>query len=320
MRARTLIFLFLAVGTAALAATFVRSWMHAQQAASNKVEPTETVVATEVLVAKHAIPAGMFIKAEDLRWQVWPDGALAEGYVTKANGSLDAFTGAVVKIGFSTGEPLTESRVAKPGDRGFFAAVLAPGNRAVALAVNPVTGVSGFVLPGDRVDVLLTHAFEEKGAERSITATETVLQDIRVIAIDQSPNDNVTEAVLAKTVTLEATPKEAEKLNLVAQMGKVSLALRSLAIVDAPPPPVPARPTLTVDTEVSPILSGSKRQAMVQVVRGRRTQMENGGPAGGAAGRPTDSTPADVEDQKPVDAPVAAAPASANTAVAGQLP
>src|SRR4051812_36267311 len=154
MRARTLIFLFLAVGTAALAATFVRSWMHAQQAASNKVEPTETVVATEVLVAKHAIPAGMFIKAEDLRWQVWPEGALAEGYVTKANGSLDAFTGAVVKIGFSTGEPLTESRVAKPGDRGFFAAVLAPGNRAVALAVNPVTGVSGFVLPGDRVDVL----------------------------------------------------------------------------------------------------------------------------------------------------------------------
>jgi pilus assembly protein CpaB len=319
MRARPLIFLVLAIGTAGLAAMFVRNLMHAQQAAiQHQAEPPPPVPAIEVLVAKNPIPAGTFIKPEDLRWQVWPEGSLASGYVTKDKGSIEQFTGAVVKVGFSVGEPVTEIRVAKPGDRGFLAAVLAPGNRAVAIAVNAQTGVSGFVLPGDHVDVLITHAFQSKGSDqRNVTVTETALQDLRVIAVDQSAADNATEAVLAKTVTLEATPKEAETLNLIANMGKVSLALRSLALAEAPPSrKLPAKPTVTVDREVSAMLGGGPRNtALVQVVRGnKKVQMENGGPA---AGRPTEA-PADEEPQ-PKNVPVAETPsADTNTAVAGQ--
>src|SRR5258708_2759927 len=101
MRARTLLFLLLAVGAPTLAAVFARGWMSAQQAAlSNKAAPAPVIVATEVLVASHPIPAGTFIKADDLSWQVWPEGKLAAGYISKAKGSTDIFLGAVVKIGF----------------------------------------------------------------------------------------------------------------------------------------------------------------------------------------------------------------------------
>jgi pilus assembly protein CpaB len=322
MRARTLIFVVLAIGTAGLAAMFVRNLMHTQQAGiQNQAEPAPQVPATEVLVAKNPIPAGTFIKPEDLRWQAWPEGALASGYVTKEKGSMDQFTGAVVKVGFSVGEPVTEIRVAKPGDRSFLAAVLAPGNRAVAIAVNATTGVSGFVLPGDHVDVLITHAFTPKGQdERNITVTETALQDLRVIAVDQSAADNATEAVLAKTVTLEATPKEAETLNLVANMGKVSLALRSLANADEPPAKkLPVKPTVTVDREVSAMMSaGPKNTATVQVVRGNKKPEMEGGASSGRGG-PIEG-PANVdEEEKPGDVPVAATPAP-NTAIAGQIP
>jgi pilus assembly protein CpaB len=319
MRARTLIFLVLAIGTAGLAAMFVRGLMHAQQAAiQHQAEPAPAVPAIEVLVAKNPIPAGTFIKPEDLRWQVWPEGALAKGYVTKQSGSFEAFTGAVVKVGFSEGEPITDTRVAKPGDRGFLAAVLAPGNRAVAIAVNATTGVSGFVLPGDRVDVLVTHGFQSPGTgQRNVTVTETALQDLRVIAVDQTTADNATEAVLAKTVTLEATPKEAETLNLVAQMGKVSLALRSLALADEPAQrKLPFKPTVTVDREVSSVLGGGPRNtATVQVVRGNKKIQMEGGNSGNA--RPTQAP--DTDDAQPSNIPVANAPAEADTAIAGQM-
>jgi pilus assembly protein CpaB len=322
MRARTLIFLVLAIGTAGLAAMFVRGVMRAQQAAiQHQAEPPPPVAATEVLVAKNPIPAGTFIKPEDLRWQAWPEGTLAAGYVTKAKGSMEEFTGAVVKVGFSVGEPVTDVRVAKPGDRGFLAAVLTPGNRAVAIAVNAITGVSGFVLPGDRVDVLLTHGFNSKGANsRNITVTETALQDIRVIAVDQNTADNAKEAVLAKTVTFEATPKEAETLNLVASMGKVSLALRSLALADgAPAKKLPFKPTVTVDHEVSAMLgAGPSNTATVQVVRGnKKAQMEGG--RSGSGGRPAEAP--EQEEEEPSDVPVAVAPpANADTSIAGQMP
>jgi pilus assembly protein CpaB len=175
------------------------------------------------------------------------------------------------------------------------------------------------VLPGDHVDVLLTHAFQQKGTDqRNVTVTETALQDLRVIAVDQSSADNATEAVLAKTVTLEATPKEAETLSLIVNMGKVSLALRSLALSDEPASPkLPAKPTRTVDREVSSIMGGGNQPtvALVQVVRGnKKVQLENGGPL---AGRPGEA-PADEEPQ-PKNVPVAETQSvDPKTAIAGQ--
>jgi pilus assembly protein CpaB len=245
------------------------------------------------------------------------------------NASTEPFIGAVVRTGFSAGEPVTEARVAKPGDRGFLAAVLRSGMRAVAVAVNPATGVSGFVLPGDRVDVLLTYTMPAKGQnQRVITATETSVEDVRVIAVDQSTNDQSTGAVLAKTVTLEATPKQAEMLNLMAQMGRVSLSLRSLPKAQPEPAsaaqvslkqdsekPVPARPrqTYTVDTEAVALLMRQKQRPTVQVVRGSKTQMEEGATMPTARG----SAPAALQ---PNPAAGVAAAEAAGTAAVARLP
>lgn len=287
MRARTFLFLILAIGTAGLAAMFVRGWMSAQQAAiaSKAAAPASAIAATEVLVAAHPIPAGTFIKADDLSWQVWPDGKLADDYVAKDKGSDQAnktepFLGAVVKTGFQTGEPITEVRVAKPGDRGFLAAVLSPGTRAVALPVTPNSGVSGFVLPGDHVDVLVTHVLPAQGSEkRSINVTETALEDVRVIAVDQTTNDQSNAPVLAKTITLEATPKQAEVLSLIEQMGKVSLSLRGLAVTKADIDERAKKSRYTVDSEASSLLTRSTAPTVVQVVRGSKTTMEGGASA-----------------------------------------
>ena len=124
--------------------------------------------------------------------------------------------------------------------RGFLAAVLEPGKRAVSVSVNPTTGISGFVFPGDRVDVILTHTIKEEdggggGNEGNQTirrASETVLTDIRVIAVDQTTNDQSAQPVVAKNVTLEVTPKQAEILSLVSELGKLSLSLRSIVRQD----------------------------------------------------------------------------------------
>jgi pilus assembly protein CpaB len=321
MRGRSILFLVLAVGAAALAAVFVRGWLNAQRAAIAAKPAPVPVAATEVLVAGHAIPAGTFLKAEDLRWQPWPEGALATGYIVKDK-SKDAakdFVGAVVKAGINAGEPITESRVAKPGDRSFLAAVLKPGTRAVAVAVNPMTGVSGFVLPGDHVDVLVTHTLPSKGSDRrTITVTDTALQDLRVIAVDQTTDDQSDKAMVAKTVTLEATPKQAEKLNLIAQMGRVSLALRSLAPPD--PEKRPFHPTFTVDREVSALLTDTG--PVVQVVRGNKTVFEAITPAGKKAvkrGEPEETEPvAPGGDSTPSAA--ASAATAIPAAVTGRLP
>ncbi|MGE5536978.1 MAG: Flp pilus assembly protein CpaB [Gemmatimonas sp.] len=277
MRARSLVFLVLAVGTAALAALFARSWMNAQQAALKPAAPAP-VAATEVLVARKPIASGLFVKPEDLAWQPWPEGSLPAGYVVKSKGgSVDAFVGGIVKVGLAAGEPITESRIVKPGDRGFLAAVLQPGMRAVAVSVNATTGVSGFVLPGDHVDVLVTHALQGQGSEkRTVNATETVVEDLRVIAVDQTTSDQSTGAVMAKTVTLEASPKQAEILSLIAQIGKISLSLRSLAVAQDSRGAKPSEPrrTYTVDSEASALLS--QGAALVQVVRGPKVKMEGG--------------------------------------------
>lgn len=316
MRARTLLFLVLAIGTASLAAVFVRGWMNAQQAAlSSKVAaPAPVVAAIQVLVASHPIPAGTFIKADDLSWQAWPDGKLAAGYITKEKGSTEPFIGAVVKIGFATGEPITEARVAKPGDRGFLAAVLSPGMRAVALPVTPTSGVSGFVLPGDRVDVLVSHILPAEGGEkRTINVTETALEDLRVIAVDQNTNDQATSAIVAKTVTLEATPKQAEVLSLIEQMGKVSLSLRSLAVAKAAAvgDEESRKRHYTMDSEASPLLSRGTSLPVVQVVRGSKTTMEGGATA---SARPK------MDDGVPVESDPATETSAAQAAALAGLP
>ena len=180
----------------------------------------------------------------------------------------DDLLGAVVRAGMVDGEPITDRRVVRPGDRGFLAAMLASGHRALSVPVNAANGISGLISPGDRVDVILSHTIKEDGAgPNQRKASETMLSDIRVLALDQRTDDVDGERVVAKTATLEVDPKEAEKLSLAQKLGALSLSLRPIA--RAGDPKEPARPTFTTDREISRVMSAprNKRDPTV-VVRG----------------------------------------------------
>jgi pilus assembly protein CpaB len=179
----------------------------------------------------------------------------------------------------------------KPGDRSFLAAVLTPGTRAVAVPVNAHSSIAGLVLPGDRVDIILSHRFDNGGEtqKREIhTASETVLTNVRVIAIDQSTDDQKGKPVVPKTATLEVTPRQAELVTVAMELGKLSLSLRSLAKAedgtdddgsadDTVPhePPIAARGnTLTRDSDVSRLIASRpdrRSQHLVHLMRGSKS-------------------------------------------------
>lgn len=234
MRLRSLIAIVAALLIAGGAAFVVRGWVQAERAAlaraaadANRPKPTQ-----RVLVAKADIGRGQFIRSEHLRWQSWPEDGIAPTYALEGKRPLEDFVGAVARDPIAGGEPITDSRVVQPGSGGFLAAVLQPGMRAVSVPVTATSGISGFVFPGDRVDLILTHILPKpENANSSIErrASETVLHDVRVLAIDQKVEGKPGEASVAKTATLEVTSKQSEVIAVAVDMGKLSLALRSLA-------------------------------------------------------------------------------------------
>jgi pilus assembly protein CpaB len=253
-----------------------------------------------VLVASKELSSGQFIKVKDLRWQAWPKTGVSDSYYIKGKpgkktedserrnkkkaksgnkekrkkpgkGVIDDFVGAVVRSNVMPGEPITDGRIVRPGDRGFLAAVLKPGTRAISVPINATTGISGFVFPGDKVDMLLTHSIKGGSSDAVRRATETVLSDIRVLAVDQRTDDVEGKAVLAKTATLEVTPKQAEVIAVASEMGRLSLSLRSLAKEEPNAMTVRTARTFTWDTEASyliPRRSNEKAAHVVKVVRG----------------------------------------------------
>jgi pilus assembly protein CpaB len=224
-------------------------------------------LAAAVLVAARAVPAGTLLRAEDLRWQDWPLDEVPVGFMARETVQDETLHGAVTRRNFAAGEPFVQGQVVPPGDRGFLAAVLTPGNRAVAVAVDAVSAASGLIWPGDRVDLILTQTFDAAEAGPRKAAGETVLRDLRVLAIDQrlgeasessgkeaSEGSAAPDARMPRTVTLEATPKQAEAIAVAAGLGRLALSLRSLAVepgVDRPEP----RVTTTWASDVSPALA-----------------------------------------------------------------
>lgn len=251
----------LALGVATGTGLLVRNWLAREQAANLAASvadtmPGYTVVAadqTRVLTAAQRLPAGTLLRPEDLKWQPWPESGLTDGFVRDQGQALDEWTGAVVRRGLEPGEPLTRERVARPQDAGFLAAVLATDHRAVSVPLDASAGVSGFVLPGDRVDVIVTYSITmEDGTER--WASETVVGGVRVLAVDQRFDDQSSEVLPAKTATLEVTPKQAEALTLMAALGKISLSLRAVAegaAAAAARPRLTAAAGTTLDVEVA---------------------------------------------------------------------
>ncbi len=193
------------------------------------------VAGPEVLVATRALPVGTIIDAEALRFQAWPEGLVQPAYYMKGQPGAQPqdLLGTVVRNEITAGQPITQGALVKPGERGFLAAALGPGMRAVTVAVSSTTGVAGFVFPGDRVDIVLTHEVAGGGEGQALKVSETILRNVRVLATDQrtTSKDENGKIVMAatETVTLEATPRIAEKIAVAQTIGKLSLSLRPLA-------------------------------------------------------------------------------------------
>ncbi|HBM91378.1 MAG TPA: Flp pilus assembly protein CpaB [Rhodospirillaceae bacterium] len=229
MQTRKIVLLLVALLIASGTVLIARGMLSAPDGAAKVDNVIQTT--TEILVAAVDLPAGTMVKDSDLKWKVWPLEEDMSNFAVKGKVQMSDYAGNVVRYGLRTGEPIQVGRVVKPGEQGFMAAALAPGMRAVSIAVTPTSGVAGFIFPGDRVDVIVTH---EIGQQSDINpsnrkVSETMLRNIRVLALDQKMSDQVTEAKVAQIVTLEVTGKQAETIALAGEMGAVSLALRSIA-------------------------------------------------------------------------------------------
>src|SRR5919112_5433549 len=189
----------------------------------------------EVLVATPALPVGTILDAESFRFQRWPEGLVQPAYYIKGKPGVNpaALIGTVVRNEITAGQPFTQGALIRPGQRGFLAAALGPGMRAVTVAVSRTSGVAGFVFPGDRVDIVLTQQVEGGGDGTPLKVSETILRNVRVLATDQRMDAKGEDgkAVVQRftMVTLEATPKLAEKIAVAQRIGDLSLPLRSIA-------------------------------------------------------------------------------------------
>jgi pilus assembly protein CpaB len=184
-----------------------------------------------VLVAQRGLPVGTIITADAISFQQWPEELVQDAYFLDGESDIVKLLGTVVRYQVSAGEPVTQGSLVSPGDRGFLAAALGPGMRAVTVPVSAKTGVAGFVFPGDRVDIVLTQSV--KGEAGELKASETFLRNMRVLATDQSTTQEKFEGKTVvrafRTVTLEVTPKIAEKVAVAQTIGTLSLSLRSIA-------------------------------------------------------------------------------------------
>ena len=173
-------------------------------------------------------PAGTSCSPPISATRPWPKAGILGDYVLAGGAPEKSLIGSVAREPFVAGEPIITTKIVKPGERGFLAAVLHRGMRAVSVPVDATADVSGFVLPGDRVDLLVTLPLPQDGggaAGNPHRAAETVLRNLRVIAVDQQP-DNKGQPVLARTVTFEVTPKESEIVAVAGDIGKLSLSLQ----------------------------------------------------------------------------------------------
>jgi pilus assembly protein CpaB len=198
----------------------------------------------EILVATRPLPVGTIIEPDSFRYQPWPKELIENAYYKKGEDSPASLAGRVVRTAVTAGQPLTKGSLVSPGDRGFLAAALGPGMRAVTVPVSAQAGVAGFVFPGDRVDLIMTQtvAGSDSDSGPALRAAETIVRNVRVLATDQRAVSEEGPAAAGagqpagqrvvktfSTITLEVTPRIAEKVAVAQAIGQLSLALRSIA-------------------------------------------------------------------------------------------
>jgi len=284
MNPRSLILIVLAAAGVVLVVLLTRSFLTTAQRQARDIQATAAPVETaaRILVAKRDLHVGTILAPEDTEWRAWPEKGINEAYYRAKKDKKEATFGHVVRLPLTNGEPLTRSSLVSQGQRGFLAAILSPGMRAVTVKLSPTSGIGGFIFPGDRVDVLLTHTIEISRNEKYQVA-ETVFQNVRILAVDQkSASDD--KAKISKTATLEVTPKMAEKVAMLANIGTLSLSLRSLAngngalLANPDSPPVSRTTSHSMGSEVSsflPSLDDETATSAVRVTRGNLVSTVN---------------------------------------------
>jgi pilus assembly protein CpaB len=201
------------------------------------VAPVAQLPTIDVLVAKSDIALGQALKPEDMQWQTWPAANASSTFIRRGDrpDAANQMVGSIARAPFIAGEPIREQKLVKADGSGFMAAILPTGMRAISTEISAETGAGGFILPNDRVDVILTK--REKNPDNTnaqdIVISVVILTNIRVLAIDQAPKEKDGQnAVVGKTVTLELKPEQTVTLGAARQAGTLSLALRSIADVN----------------------------------------------------------------------------------------
>lgn len=216
---------------------FMAKNMFQQAAAPVAQATTAPVVPTgpEILVATRTLPVGTIISADSFRYQPWPEDLIENAYYKKGEADPAGLAGTVVRSPVSAGQPLTKGALVQPGDRGFLAAALGPGMRAVTIPITQELGNSGFVFPGDRIDLVLTQQVANTGGDTgsALRTAETIIRNLRVLAKgDRVTSENAEgkrEIIGGGIITVEVTPKIAEKIAVARTMGELSIVLRSIA-------------------------------------------------------------------------------------------
>ena len=238
MNTARIVVLVIALGAGGVAAYLASGYQNAPAPVLPVAEKLPTV---EVLVAKSDIQLGQAVKAEDLLWQTWPQATASSAFIRR-DSRPDAQTqiaGSIARVPLMQGEPIREQKLVKADGSGFMAAILPSGMRAVSTEISAETAAGGFILPNDRVDIVLTRRLKNPDTNgptggNDLILSEVVLTNIRVLAIDQAPKEKDGQtAVLGKTVTLELKPDQVATLSASRQGGTLSLALRSIADANA---------------------------------------------------------------------------------------
>ena len=228
MNKQRMIILGVAAVAAIVAAFLVRALLGGGTEKS-KAAPEPRIAMASVLVASDNLQSGQALSPAMVHWQQWPKSAVADTFITQASdpNAQSAVAGTIARAPIVTGEPITTGKIVHSDSAGFMAATLSPGMRAVSIGISTETGAGGFILPNDRVDVIVTN--EVSSSPRRYLA-RTILNYVRVLAVDQTytKDQDKDQTVLAKTATLELTPAQAETVERARADGTLSLALRPL--------------------------------------------------------------------------------------------
>jgi pilus assembly protein CpaB len=259
MNTARIVVLVIALGAGGVAAYLASGYDNRPAPVLPVAEKLPTV---EVLIAKNDIQLGQAVKPEDLQWQSWPAATASSAFIRRDSRpeAQTQIAGSIARVPLMQGEPIREQKLVKADGSGFMAAILPSGMRAVSTEISAETGAGGFILPNDRVDIVLTRRLKNPDGANGPTGgndlilSEVVLTNIRVLAIDQAPKEKDGQnAVLGKTVTLELKPDQVATLSVARQAGTLTLALRSIVDANA--------------VEITPEDQAAKRTGGVNVIR-----------------------------------------------------